>query len=616
MRTKITALALGLLLLVVPGAFAQYGGGGGAQTFTVPTLTVGPGPFTASGAISFTGDFTVGSGAQLFLPNGTVSDPALAFTNSLDSGLYLHTADETLGFAIDGSLFFDLDDNGSIARWNLYNQYGTQGVAVRGYGSAASNYLAVFNPGFGSGTGPIKLFADATDQYLVIDGQGTTASGGIRLETDDGATAPYIQWIANATLAGSATTLSLVGPAAPSGGPHTITLPNATGTVALVDAANIGAGTTSLTTTAATDVGTYSFGAALAELSVSDGTDIARQQIDSTGILIDGDYDNDGSGVVTISTDNSLQSVGLSATQVNLASNNQIVSTALATNFSSVVTQDATTSTVTPSFNVDVGDANTGTTGTLNLNMGTTAATRGLSFSNNSLAINTDIEFDLVDTLNDGWLIFTDVAVPTNVVTYTQRADSNPGFTEIATNGTTTAGLDVESGINPLMHLDVNTATNQTRFSVDSLQGGRFEYLNSGNTAQMWTDNIAFTDAATIGLMTIGITNGLQVSGQLSYTAVESGGGIIIANRGVFSFACVNEADAEVCTSGSPAGTAFAEHSAVDGDSGATMACTPAITPGTNAVALTLACNTSSSAGGTIYWKVESEKDATNVTIP
>ena len=174
----------------------------------------------------------------------------------------------------------------------------------------------------------------------------------------------------------------------------------------------------------------------------------------------------------------------------------------------------------------------------------------------------------------------------------------------------------MESGTNPRVHLNIGTAANTTQFSVDSLQSGRFEYLNSGNTAQMWTDNIAFTDAATINLMTINIGNGQQQSGQLSYTAVESGGGIIIANRGVLSFACVNEADAEVCTSGSPAGTAFAEHSAVDGDSGATMACTPALTPGTNAVVLSLSCDTSSAAGGTIYWKVESEKDATSVTVP
>ena len=210
-------ITLAMLLLAAP-AFAQHGGTG-------PTA----------------GGYDGGAVDNPFLaPDGSAGAPSLAFTNSLDTGMYLHTADETIGFSVDASLLFDLDDNGSIARWNLYNQYATQGVAVRGYGGATSNYLAVFNPALGSGTGPIKLFADATNNYLYVDGQGTNSQTSIYLETGDTALAPRIQWVANATLPDSATTLSLTGPAAPSGGPHTITLQNATGTVAFLS--DVGSG--------------------------------------------------------------------------------------------------------------------------------------------------------------------------------------------------------------------------------------------------------------------------------------------------------------------------------------------------------------------------------------
>jgi len=243
----------------------------------------------------------------------------------------------------------------------------------------------------------------------------------------------------------------------------------------------------------------------------------------------------------------------------------------------------------------------------------------GLSYTSTpAVTTNTDAVFSLTDTVNEDFLAFADVAAPTNFLTYAQRVASDPGWETQAGNGTATAEINGEAGSTPRVWLEADTGSNTTRFTTTSNDGGVFEFQNgaASSTAQLWVSEKAFTDAATIDLAQIGITSGSAKSGELSYTAIESGGGIIIANRGVFSFTCVNEADAEVCTSGGPGGGAFAELTAVDGDSGATMACTPAITPGTNNVMISLACNTSSAAGGTIYWKLESESDITNMTLP
>jgi len=350
---------------------------------------------------------------------------------------------------------------------------------------------------------------------------------------------------------------------------------------------------------------------------------------------------------------------------------------------------------------VDVGDANTGTTGTLNLNMGTTAATRGLSFSNNSLATNTDIEFDLIDTLNDTWLTFTDVLVPTNVITFQQRADSDPshilkvtdgtaygqtshgtnagaaqgfvidtatnatqtntlalwadgtgltydmtgntntdvdfdlhdtlndtwltftdvavatnvvsyeqsaesdpGFTNRVTNGTSTSTVSAEGGASPFVQFFASNGTlsTQTRHNHNGIA-----YTQSGNTQGRYQDQKTFTDNAKLDLALVPVGSNGGIMGTFSYGALESGGGVVIANSGVMNFACVNEADAEVCTVADPAGAALpTEVSAVDGSSGATMACTPGIDADeANAVMFHITCDTSSSAGGTAYWKLE-----------
>lgn len=52
-------------------SFAQYSGGGGAQTFTVPTLNVTPGPLTVNG-VEVGG--AVASGTQLVTVNGPAAD--------------------------------------------------------------------------------------------------------------------------------------------------------------------------------------------------------------------------------------------------------------------------------------------------------------------------------------------------------------------------------------------------------------------------------------------------------------------------------------------------------------------------------------------------------------
>lgn len=51
---------------------------------------------------TMTGDLTLGAGTQLFLPDGTLADPAIAFTNDTDSGIF-RTADPGFGLGVGGA---------------------------------------------------------------------------------------------------------------------------------------------------------------------------------------------------------------------------------------------------------------------------------------------------------------------------------------------------------------------------------------------------------------------------------------------------------------------------------------------------------------------------------
>lgn len=52
----------------------------------------------ADGPVTFNGDVTLGSSAQLFLPDGTASDPPIAFSSDPDTGLYYASSTMRLGF--------------------------------------------------------------------------------------------------------------------------------------------------------------------------------------------------------------------------------------------------------------------------------------------------------------------------------------------------------------------------------------------------------------------------------------------------------------------------------------------------------------------------------------
>ena len=355
MKNKMTALTLGLLLLAVPG-FAQYGGGSGTQTFTVPTLTVGPGPFTVTGTTVFSGGFTVGGdllldgttlgdGFELIAHVGT--DPTADFTLTLPS--------TTNASAMISSLTTnDVDVANSV--WGVSN-----GLAFGGATGANGFELTVAPQ-----NDPVA------DIAVLIPNLTASAAMVSSLTTNDFNVANSVWGVSNGlTFEGASEDAfeNFLTVAEPAGSNKTWTLPNITGTVLLGgatntlgavtttinsgtqfnihsdanitldgDADNDGTGTVSilssndtqqvlLTNTAISlvsdaqvsaasndgggNINTFTAAAAIGSWEVTDGTDIARMQIDATGILIDGDYDNDGDGVVTISVDNSQTALSL-----------------------------------------------------------------------------------------------------------------------------------------------------------------------------------------------------------------------------------------------------------------------------------------------------------------
>ena len=311
MRNQHIVLGLALVLALAAPSFAQYGGPGGVQTFTVPTLTVGPGPLITSGTFTPSGDITVGTGAQLFIDDGTVTEPGLGFALEPTTGFFREAAGE-INFTILGVEALEMRKTAALNQALFANALNTDNVSrlAEAFGSASQNKFTVFGLGAGTGSG-VQLDCVAAGCNAIF---GSSAAYEGKVYITGGADA---RLFFETDLLG--TNYTELVPAAPSGA-KTVTLPALTGTVALVDAANIGAGTTSLTTTAATDVGTYSFGANLTSLQVSDGTDIARAQIDSSGFLIDGDNDDDGDGVVTLQVANETTKVALSSTGVAITS--------------------------------------------------------------------------------------------------------------------------------------------------------------------------------------------------------------------------------------------------------------------------------------------------------
>lgn len=248
---KITALALGLLLLAVPG-FAQYGGGSGTQTFTVPTLTVGPGAFITTGTTTFSGDFTIGSGAQLLLPDGSAADPALTWTTEDDSGWY-RAGTNDFRFSIDtdgtgGDAFRVRQQDADTMTYDFEGpQYSTAKIGMRFQvdPGATTNQMILYAPNTSSiganlkaaaALGTFSLGTGGAGYDYNINLWGAAADSFIR-HYEDGEFTNYTQ------LRFTVAT-----------GQRTATFPDATGTVLLSGVANTTSTQTSINVNSNTEI--------------------------------------------------------------------------------------------------------------------------------------------------------------------------------------------------------------------------------------------------------------------------------------------------------------------------------------------------------------------------
>lgn len=369
MRNQHIVLGLALVLALAAPSFAQYGGPGGVQTFTVPTLTVGPGPLITSGTFTPSGDITVGTGAQLFIDDGTVTEPGLGFALEPTTGFFREAAGE-INFTILGVEALEMRKTAALNQALFANALNPDNVSrlAEASGTASQNKFTVFGLGAGTGSG-VQLDCVAAGCNAVF---GSSAAYEGKVYITGGADA---RLFFETDLLG--TNYTELVPETPSGA-KTVTLPALTGTVLLGgatntlgavtttinsgtqfnihsdanitldgDADNDGTGTVSilssndtqqvlLTNTAislvsdaqvsaasndlAGNINTFTAAAAIGSWEVTDGTDIARMQIDASGFLIDGDNDDDVDGVVTLQTANETTKVALSTTGVAITS--------------------------------------------------------------------------------------------------------------------------------------------------------------------------------------------------------------------------------------------------------------------------------------------------------
>jgi hypothetical protein len=339
MKLKITALALGLLLLVVPGAFAQYGGPGGTQTFTVPTLTVNPGPLTVSGTFTIGGDLSLGSGAQLLIDDGTEGAPGLGFVSDPTTGV--GGAAGAFNVSLDGAYTMKLLQSGTSTYYDLKNPNTVtddEGVRFRLTDTYSRGYWYLPDTA-GSGTYfHILSIPGSTGTQIDVAAGGTDAVT-VRLQSPDNAVQPTLGWYNNTY----ATSLSLTGPANPSAA-NVVTLPDLTGTAIVSGATNVETGTTTI------------------------ASDTALNLHSTLAVTIDGDSDNNNTGAVTLTNDNDTQQVLLTTTGVSVISDSDFAA------------------------QVDAGDGNVGT-----LDVAPTAFTADITDGTDEASVRIDATSVLID---------------------------------------------------------------------------------------------------------------------------------------------------------------------------------------------------------------------------
>jgi hypothetical protein len=389
------------------------------------------------------------------------------------------------------------------------------------------------------------------------------------------------------------TTLSFTDP----GAARTLTLPDLSGTFFLTDAANLGTGTTSLTTTDTTDVGTYAFAPAIATLAVTDGTDTARQQIDASGILIDGDYDDNGTGVVTISTDNGLQTVALAPGSVNVGSNAGITLDSDDGTNSAVLFLDPATSGTEPKLDVTITDGSNSYVNLLNINSGTTDNTRGVNYSTTGF---TDVNWELSmnDDTSDDFLVITDVADATKVLTLS-FVSSSSRFTIEADSSDANANLRVEDDLVRMQTSGGLSAATVVAEARDAVTDYSFIGLQTnGNQPTKYRDYFkTLSDNTATDIALISVSDQGYFATQIAYSYSIEGATPQVVSE-VMNLSCVNASDTETCDLNSvDVSTALA---------GGSLTCTVSVdTDETNAVMLAALCDSSLDTSGTIEISLE-----------
>ena len=312
---KITALALGLLLLAVPG-FAQYGGGGGTQTFTVPRLTVNPGPLEVIGAFDVTGDLTLDGGDLVF--EGTNFSTTLTFVDpAADRTITLPDLSGTVALAPASGTFLTttLGTNAVDAANSIWGV--TNGLAFGGAtgGDGFEITLSPADPG-----ADFAITLPALAGTVLLSGATNVQAGSTVLASD---TSLSLHSNLNVTIDGDADNNNT--------GAVTLTNDNDTQQVLLstTGVSVLSDNTVTLNADDATSNASLTLDGpgGGGTLSVSDGTDTADIRMGPTSVTIDGDVDDDGDGTVTLSADNSAHTLSVGGGSVYGASDESVLLT-------------------------------------------------------------------------------------------------------------------------------------------------------------------------------------------------------------------------------------------------------------------------------------------------
>jgi|GEM_PF-5157443 len=426
MNRKLIALALGSLLVLLPGVVSAQMNTGGTQTFTVPRLTVTPGPLTVAGTFSITGDLELGSGAQLILPDGTAADPALTWTSDPDNGFFYDTAHQIALSGAGVKYGYFGSDSATVSEFVLYAPHvGATEIAVE-LESTTSHSIKLGN--FDSGGTAVNLFNNASSTTLIFGTSQETSNFWI-----NAAPGGTFEIDFNPGFGADHNTLVWADPTG--NGDLEVTIPSLAGTLLVGGATNtLGAVTT----------------------TINSGTQFNIHS--NANITLDGDADNDGTGTVSILSSNDTQQVLLTNTAVTVNSDADI-------------TLNADDTTNNASLTLD-GDGNAAT---LSVSDGTDTA--DYRAGQNSITLDADVDDDGDGTV----LLSAGNSASTVTVTSTAVGVTSSGAVRLQSNGQPTELNSIDHSTIPgsqFIDLTEATATNVATFATatGAHGGGTFGY--------------------------------------------------------------------------------------------------------------------------------------------